>query len=305
MAAPQKRPQKKPPQKPKSGFLHSRKLKWAFYTAVAWGAVNYYVPEIEDSISEKFNSMVETHAVLDLQNPNPFLKEQDMKDVDLYNRRDIRLLGEDAESDFFANVDIADKWYAALGRYEMLMADSDNRIFMKQWLRTLNHLQGKSLEEQATEVDAIVDRLIEYTPDPVLYGKTDYFASPIETLWHKKGDCDDFAILKYFALKHLGVSDEHMYVVAVGDQNDNVLDHATLLVDVKEDGIGAKIASALTPDWIEELLGNNKETEFRVLDNDGSEIGRLIEEDKSRYTPYYAMNAQSFWQVPKNAKIWK
>ncbi|TNE27192.1 MAG: hypothetical protein EP349_09550 [Alphaproteobacteria bacterium] len=300
-------PQKKPPQKPqkKKGFLHSRKLKWAFYTVVAWGAANYYVPEIGDSISQKFNELAETHAVLDMQNPNPFLKEQELKDVDLYNRRNIKLMGEEAENDFFANVDIADKWYAALGRYEMLMDDRDNRAFMQQWLRSLNHLRGKSIAEQATEVDAIVDRLIEYTPDPALYGKRDYFASPIETLWHKKGDCDDFAILKYFALRYLGVPDEHMYVVAVGDQNDNILDHATLLVDVKEKGVGAKIASALTPDWIEELVTNHKDTDFRVLDNDGSEIGRLIEEDKSRYLPYYAMNAQSFWRVPKNTNLWK
>ena len=288
----------------KKGFLKSKKLKWAFYTVVAWGAANYYVPEIGDTVSEQFNELKEQYTVVDPED-NPWLKDKELKDVDIYNRGDIRLMGEDAESDLFANVDIADKWYAALGRYDMLMEDADNRRFMKRWLKSLDHLQGKSIEEKAKEVDAIVDQMVTYTLDPVLYGKRDYFASPIETLYHKKGDCDDFAILKYFALQYLGVPDEHMYVVAVSDENDNDLDHATLIVDTKESGLGAKFVSAITPDWIEELVGSDKETEFKVLDNDGSEIGRLIEEDQSQYKPYYAMNAQSFWKVPKNTKLWK
>lgn len=290
---------------PKTSFLRSKKLKYTFYGVVAWGAANYYVPEIGDTLSEKFNDYTERYAAFDMDNPNPWLENTATKDGDIYNRNAIRVLGEDAESDFFANVDIADKWYAALGRYEMLMEDTDNRIFMKQWLQSLNHLRGKSIEEKATAVDALVDQLVTYEYDSVLYGKNDYFASPLETLWHKKGDCDDFAILKYFALKYLGVPDEHLFVVAVGDKNDELLDHATLLVDIKENSLGSSLVNAIVPDFLNGLFGLDKETEFRVLDNDGSTIGRLIEEDKSQYTPYYAMNSQNFWKVPKNSGLWK
>ena len=41
--------------------------------------------------------------------------------------------------------------------------------------------------------------------DAEVWGQVDYWASPLETLQSGMGDCEDFAIAKYFTLLALGV----------------------------------------------------------------------------------------------------
>jgi predicted transglutaminase-like cysteine proteinase len=52
----------------------------------------------------------------------------------------------------------------------------------------------------------------EYQEDQVQWGKQDYWATPVEFLGTQKGDCEDFVIAKYFALRKLGVPDERLYL---------------------------------------------------------------------------------------------
>ena len=59
---------------------------------------------------------------------------------------------------------------------------------------------------------------IDYYTDPVHWGKDDYWATPVEKLATNGGDCEDYAIAKYFTLKELGVSEKKlrmMYVKAL------------------------------------------------------------------------------------------
>lgn len=51
------------------------------------------------------------------------------------------------------------------------------------------------------EVNRRVNRDIRYSDDMSLYGVREYWATPTETLKAKAGDCDDYAILKYYTLK--------------------------------------------------------------------------------------------------------
>jgi len=43
------------------------------------------------------------------------------------------------------------------------------------------------------------------------YGKKDYWATPWEFLGRDKGDCEDYVIAKYFALRHLGIESKKLY----------------------------------------------------------------------------------------------
>jgi len=45
--------------------------------------------------------------------------------------------------------------------------------------------------------------------------KTDYWATPLELLASNGGDCEDFAIAKYFTLRELGVPDERLKITYV------------------------------------------------------------------------------------------
>lgn len=79
----------------------------------------------------------------------------------------------------------------------------------------LTSLRGKSEREQIDGVNEWVNDAITYTHDDVLYGVADHWATPLETLQRGQGDCEDSAILKYFALKQLGVPDERLELNAV------------------------------------------------------------------------------------------
>jgi len=294
------RQQKKTKSKWRKGML-----KYAFAGAVAWGATGYYFPAATQVVSETIEQNVSEYSqkmgidnILSSGSEDPSATGNQ-----LYRDDELKVFGEGAQSAFFAN--IADRWYASIGRYEVLMNDAGNRGRMNQWFSQLDHLKGKSIADKAAGVDAIVDQHIEYTQDNVLYKKADYWASPIESLTHGKGDCDDYAIMKYFALRYLDVPQDHLYVVAVGPKNGNKVDHATLLVDVKESTWSQSLAKWALPKWAEDFFELNRETDFQVLDNDGSETGRLIQEDRSNYKPYYAMNEGNFWKVPEKNSFWK
>lgn len=80
------------------------------------------------------------------------------------------------------------------------------------------------------ELDA-VNRLINsvrYIADQQNWGTNDHWSTPGE-FYSRSGDCEDFAIAKYVALKRLGFDREQMRIVVLVDEE---LDryHAVLMV---------------------------------------------------------------------------
>jgi predicted transglutaminase-like cysteine proteinase len=78
-------------------------------------------------------------------------------------------------------------------------------------------------------INTAVNRTIEYQSDHTLYGVTDYWAKPSETLIRGKGDCEDFAILKMAALHEAGVPIDSMSIVVLRDRRRGFF-HAVLAV---------------------------------------------------------------------------
>jgi predicted transglutaminase-like cysteine proteinase len=56
---------------------------------------------------------------------------------------------------------------------------------------------------------------IPYQSDSDLWGKEDYWATPLELLVHQGGDCEDYSIAKYFTLKEMGVAEDKLRIVYV------------------------------------------------------------------------------------------
>jgi predicted transglutaminase-like cysteine proteinase len=48
-----------------------------------------------------------------------------------------------------------------------------------------------------------------------VWGQEDYWATPVEFLIKGTGDCEDFAIAKYFTLKAMGLSDDKLKITYV------------------------------------------------------------------------------------------
>ena len=67
-----------------------------------------------------------------------------------------------------------------------------------------------------------------YVEDIVNWGVSDYWETPGQFIAHG-GDCEDYAIAKYFSLVRLGFSPDDLRVVVVDDTNMNVF-HAVLAV---------------------------------------------------------------------------
>jgi predicted transglutaminase-like cysteine proteinase len=78
-------------------------------------------------------------------------------------------------------------------------------------------------------INTAVNRTIGYQSDHILYGVTDYWAKPSETLLRGKGDCEDFAILKMAALHEAGIPVDSMSIVVLRDRRRGFF-HAVLAV---------------------------------------------------------------------------
>lgn len=92
---------------------------------------------------------------------------------------------------------------------------------------------GRSGERTGALLDKVnrwVNRNIAYREDRNLFGRADYWADARSTLRSRKGDCEDFAILKMQLLAALGIDRDDMYLTITRDLVRNA-DHAVLIVN--------------------------------------------------------------------------
>ncbi|WP_459936463.1 transglutaminase-like cysteine peptidase [Desulfonatronum parangueonense] len=73
----------------------------------------------------------------------------------------------------------------------------------------------KSDLEKLEKVNQFFNTRIMYVTDMELWGVEDYWATPFEFLSRNAGDCEDFAIAKYFTLKAMGVKEEKLNIMYV------------------------------------------------------------------------------------------
>jgi len=95
------------------------------------------------------------------------------------------------------------------------------------WPATRESLKGKALLEQLNVVNKFFNRY-PYRLDMEVYGVEDYWATPAEFM-KNSGDCEDYAIIKFYAMKQLGLDTDSMRIVVVTDVIRN-LAHAVLAV---------------------------------------------------------------------------
>ena len=84
----------------------------------------------------------------------------------------------------------------------------------KRMNKILDEASGKSEHHILEEVNRFFNT-VRYGSDMDIYQKKDYWATPWEFLGRDSGDSEDFAIAKYFALTHLGISPEKLYFTYV------------------------------------------------------------------------------------------
>ena len=253
---------RKPPSDDKKATKKPGRLRRAFLKATMAGVLVFAsyeaVPDVHNVANDTINNVVGTHVI------GPRLNDD----------RALPLIFGGAASRQVNSADaIVNRWLDMKARQDRVMQHPEMRAEMAEFYARLDHLKDKTIAEKSRGVDGIIDKYVAYTPDGETYCSGDYWATPLETIRAKKGDCEDFAILKYYALRYLDVPADRMFVVAVGHNGNDHVDHATLIVDVQERP--ANDVKALPPS-------------FMVLDDDG--VARLIDMKKSKEAPYFAMN---------------
>jgi predicted transglutaminase-like cysteine proteinase len=110
----------------------------------------------------------------------------------------------------------------------------------------------------AARVNAAVNERT-YRADNRLWGSSDYWATPAEFL-SRGGDCEDFAIAKYFLLRELGIPDEAMRIAVVRNVAKREM-HAVLVVRTSS---GAFVLDNLAADLVPVQGAPQYETLFAV-----------------------------------------
>ncbi|MGH8381228.1 transglutaminase-like cysteine peptidase [Pseudomonas sp.] len=81
--------------------------------------------------------------------------------------------------------------------------------------------------EKLQRVNAFFNRTIRYGEDVDIWKQADYWASPLETLEKGMGDCEDFALAKFFTLRLLGIPESRLRLV-YATQSSNKQAHMVL-----------------------------------------------------------------------------
>lgn len=166
------------------------------------------------------------------------------------------------------------KWTSMFDHFERDMRTEKGQRVMAKLQRDLQPDQGLPLREMAERVNDLLNK-VAYVEDKDNYGVSDYWADPVEFLT-RGGDCEDFAIAKYVALRALGVPESRMRVAIVQDLQKGV-PHA-ILVLYTDDGA-------------------------MLLDNQAATVRAA--NDVSRYRPIFSINREGWWlhTKPQNTQM--
>ncbi|WP_027017081.1 transglutaminase-like cysteine peptidase [Comamonas composti] len=86
---------------------------------------------------------------------------------------------------------------------------------LDSWLGMLNQGAKQSEQLQLQTVNTFWNEIMLSSSDSVVWGEIDHWATPLESLGKRAGDCEDFVIGKYFSLIRLGMPAEKLRLIYV------------------------------------------------------------------------------------------
>ncbi|QZA76974.1 transglutaminase-like cysteine peptidase [Deefgea tanakiae] len=92
---------------------------------------------------------------------------------------------------------------------------ADTRKRLESWQGLLASDKKTDDMSKLKLVNDYFNERIMFVSDAQNWGVEDYWATPVEMLVKGRGDCEDFAIAKYFSLQALGVSESKMRITYV------------------------------------------------------------------------------------------
>lgn len=87
-------------------------------------------------------------------------------------------------------------------------------IRLRQWAGLMQSARDLPEMEKLRLVNSFFNKLPN-VEDAEHWGVAEYWATPVELLASNGGDCEDFALAKYFTLREIGVADERLRITYV------------------------------------------------------------------------------------------
>jgi predicted transglutaminase-like cysteine proteinase len=78
-------------------------------------------------------------------------------------------------------------------------------VLFGEWRQMLANGQNAAETDKLRRVNDFFNRRITFDDDYSIWGQSDYWATPLETIGKGRADCEDFAIGKYYSLLNLGI----------------------------------------------------------------------------------------------------
>lgn len=150
-----------------------------------------------------------------------------------------------------------------------------------EWQKLLKDGATQTEPAQLKLVNDFFNRRIRFGEDQNIWGQSDYWATPMETLGRGSGDCEDFTIAKYFTLLLLSVPEDKLRLI---------------YVQARLGGVNSSISQAHmvlayypTPNAEPLILDN--------LINDLKPASRRLD-----LQPVFSFNSQGLWQGTSGAR---
>lgn len=83
------------------------------------------------------------------------------------------------------------------------------------WLDLQSNSRSLTDSAKLARVNDFVNRRIRFAEDQEVWRQSDYWATPMETLAKSAGDCEDFAIFKFYTLRALGIPAQQLRLIYV------------------------------------------------------------------------------------------
>ena len=137
-----------------------------------------------------------------------------------------------------------DKWNGVEHKLEdemvqLALCDGDREHCVSpaalQFLAIVDGARARDGRARFGEINRAINLAIKPMSDMAQYGQIDVWSSPLATFASGAGDCEDYAIAKFAALRMAGVSTEDIRIVVLRDQAHGE-DHAACWRDSRATG---------------------------------------------------------------------
>jgi predicted transglutaminase-like cysteine proteinase len=191
------------------------------------------------------------------------------------------LQGEKSATDAFAfHAFIGPSWQRIVTTEKKSSSFSRNGAAMRlvdatSWRQLVEYLRSCPELEKLRMINAFFNQFPSRA-DKEIWGLREYWATPGEFYSARAGDCEDYAIAKYFALRFLGVEPDRMRIVVARLLKEHGEPHRDLHV----------ILAVRTIGWL-------------VLDSNRNDLYRL-DPARGHLVPLYTMNEHGAWMANTN-----